>query len=75
MVLHNIDIDAEPGRKIAFVGSTGAGKTTIINLINRFYDVQGGKIRYDSIDVDKIKKPDLRRSLGMILQDTHLFSA
>ena len=74
MVLHNIDIDAEPGRKIAFVGSTGAGKTTIINLINRFYDVQGGKIRYDSIDVDKIKKPDLRRSLGMILQDTHLFS-
>ena len=74
MVLHNIDIDAEPGRKIAFVGSTGAGKTTIINLINRFYDVQGGKIRYDSIDVDRIKKPDLRRSLGMILQDTHLFS-
>ena len=65
---------AEPGQKIAFVGSTGAGKTTITNLINRFYDIQDGKIRYDDINVNKICKPDLRRSLGMVLQDTHLFT-
>ncbi|MCR4648739.1 MAG: ABC transporter ATP-binding protein/permease [Lachnospiraceae bacterium] len=74
MVLHNIDIFAKPGQKIAFVGSTGAGKTTITNLINRFYDIQDGKIRYDGINVNKIKKADLRRSLGMVLQDTHLFT-
>lgn len=74
MVLHNIDIHALPGQKIAFVGSTGAGKTTITNLINRFYDIQDGKIRYDGINVNKIKKADLRRSLGMVLQDTHLFT-
>ncbi|MBP5275581.1 MAG: ABC transporter ATP-binding protein [Lachnospiraceae bacterium] len=74
MVLHNIDIFAKPGQKIAFVGSTGAGKTTITNLINRFYDIQDGKIRYDGINVNKIKKGDLRRSLGMVLQDTHLFT-
>ncbi|MBO4776145.1 MAG: ABC transporter ATP-binding protein [Lachnospiraceae bacterium] len=74
MVLHNIDIFAKPGQKIAFVGSTGAGKTTITNLINRFYDIQDGKIRYDGININKIKKADLRRSLGMVLQDTHLFS-
>ena len=74
MVLHDIDIDAEPGQKIAFVGSTGAGKTTITNLINRFYDIADGKIRYDDININKIKKPDLRRSLGMVLQDTHLFT-
>lgn len=74
MVLHNIDIYAEPGQKIAFVGSTGAGKTTITNLINRFYDIQDGKIRYDGININKIKKADLRRSLGIVLQDTHLFS-
>ncbi|MBO5998253.1 MAG: ABC transporter ATP-binding protein [Lachnospiraceae bacterium] len=73
-VLHNIDLYAEPGQKIAFVGSTGAGKTTITNLINRFYDIQDGKIRYDDININKIKKPDLRRSLGMVLQDTHLFT-
>ena len=73
-VLHNIDIFAKPGQKIAFVGSTGAGKTTITNLINRFYDIQDGKIRYDGINVNKIKKADLRRSLGMVLQDTHLFT-
>lgn len=74
MVLHSIDIYADPGQKIAFVGSTGAGKTTITNLINRFYDIQDGKIRYDGINVNKIKKSDLRRSLGVVLQDTHLFS-
>ena len=73
-VLHNIDMEAEPGQKIAFVGSTGAGKTTITNLINRFYDIADGKIRYDDININKIKKPDLRRSLGMVLQDTHLFT-
>lgn len=74
MVLHNIDIFADPGEKIAFVGSTGAGKTTITNLINRFYDIQDGKIRYDGININKIKKSDLRRSLGVVLQDTHLFT-
>ncbi|MCR5507442.1 MAG: ABC transporter ATP-binding protein/permease [Lachnospiraceae bacterium] len=74
IVLHNIDISATPGMKIAFVGSTGAGKTTITNLINRFYDIQDGKIRYDGININKIKKADLRRSLGIVLQDTHLFT-
>ncbi len=74
IVLHNIKMFAEPGQKIAFVGSTGAGKTTITNLINRFYDIQDGKIRYDNINVNKIKKADLRRSLGIVLQDTHLFT-
>lgn len=74
IVLHNIKLYATPGQKIAFVGSTGAGKTTITNLINRFYDIQDGKIRYDSININKIKKSDLRRSLGMVLQDTHLFT-
>lgn len=74
MVLHDIKLLAKPGQKIAFVGSTGAGKTTITNLINRFYDIQDGKIRYDGINVNKIKKADLRRSLGIVLQDTHLFS-
>lgn len=74
IVLHNVDLYANPGQKIAFVGSTGAGKTTITNLINRFYDIQDGKIRYDGININKIKKSDLRRSLGMVLQDTHLFS-
>jgi ATP-binding cassette subfamily B protein len=74
MVLHDIELHALPGQKIAFVGSTGAGKTTITNLINRFYDIQDGKIRYDGINVNKIKKSDLRRSLGMVLQDTHLFT-
>ncbi len=74
MVLHNIKLFATPGQKIAFVGSTGAGKTTITNLINRFYDIQDGKIRYDNININKIKKADLRRSLGMVLQDTHLFT-
>lgn len=74
MVLHDIVLHAEPGQKIAFVGSTGAGKTTITNLINRFYDIQDGKIRYDDINVNKIKKADLRRSLGLVLQDTHLFT-
>jgi len=74
MVLHDIKMFAEPGQKLAFVGSTGAGKTTIINLINRFYDIQDGKIRYDDINVNKIKKADLRRSLGIVLQDTHLFT-
>ena len=74
MVLHDINLYAEPGQKIAFVGSTGAGKTTITNLINRFYDIQKGKIRYDGIDIKRIKKSELRRSLGMVLQDTHLFS-
>jgi ATP-binding cassette subfamily B protein len=75
IVLHNVDLFAKPGQKIAFVGSTGAGKTTITNLINRFYDIQDGKIRYDGINVNKIKKADLRRSLGIVLQDTHLFTA
>ncbi len=75
IVLHNVDMYAEPGQKIAFVGSTGAGKTTITNLINRFYDIQDGKIRYDGININKIKKSDLRRSLGIVLQDTHLFTA
>lgn len=74
MVLHNIDLCAKPGQKIAFVGSTGAGKTTITNLINRFYDIQDGKIRYDGININKIKKADLRRSLGIVLQETHLFT-
>ena len=74
IVLHNIDLFATPGQKIAFVGSTGAGKTTITNLINRFYDIQDGKIRYDGININKIKKADLRRSLGIVLQDTHLFT-
>lgn len=74
MVLHNIELFATPGQKIAFVGSTGAGKTTIMNLINRFYDIQDGKIRYDGININKIKKDDLRRSLGIVLQDTHLFT-
>ncbi len=74
IVLHNIVLHAEPGQKIAFVGSTGAGKTTITNLINRFYDIQDGKIRYDNININKIKKADLRRSLGIVLQDTHLFT-
>ncbi len=74
IVLHHIKLFATPGQKIAFVGSTGAGKTTITNLINRFYDIQDGKIRYDGINVNKIKKGDLRRSLGMVLQDTHLFT-
>ena len=74
IVLHNVSLYAQPGQKIAFVGSTGAGKTTITNLINRFYDIQDGKIRYDGINVNKIKKADLRRSLGIVLQDTHLFT-
>ena len=74
IVLHNIKLYATPGQKIAFVGSTGAGKTTITNLINRFYDIADGKIRYDGININKIKKSDLRRSLGMVLQDTHLFT-
>ena len=73
-MLHNIKLFATPGQKIAFVGSTGAGKTTITNLINRFYDIQDGKIRYDGININKIRKADLRRSLGMVLQDTHLFT-
>lgn len=75
VVLHNVDLYATPGQKIAFVGSTGAGKTTITNLINRFYDIQDGKIRYDGININKIKKDDLRHSLGIVLQDTHLFTA
>lgn len=74
MVLHDLTLYAKPGQKLAFVGSTGAGKTTITNLINRFYDVQDGKIRYDDININKIKKSDLRRSLGIVLQDTHLFT-
>ena len=73
-VLNDISLFAKPGQKIAFVGSTGAGKTTITNLINRFYDIPDGKIRYDGININKIKKDDLRRSLGMVLQDTHLFT-
>ena len=74
IVLHDINMYAKPGQKIAFVGSTGAGKTTITNQINRFYDIQDGKIRYDNINIGKIRKPDLRRSLGIVLQDTHLFT-
>lgn len=74
IILHDIELFAKPGQKIAFVGATGAGKTTITNLINRFYDIQDGKIRYDGINVNKIKKADLRRSLGIVLQDTHLFT-
>ena len=74
IVLHNVSMFAQPGQKLAFVGSTGAGKTTITNLINRFYDIQDGKIRYDGININKIKKADLRKSLGIVLQDTHLFT-
>lgn len=74
MVLHDVELFAKPGQKIAFVGATGAGKTTITNLINRFYDIQDGKIRYDGINITKIKKDDLRHSLGIVLQDTHLFT-
>lgn len=74
IVLHDIKLFAKPGEKVAFVGATGAGKTTITNLINRFYDIQDGKIRYDGININKIKKSDLRRSLGMVLQDSHLFT-
>ena len=74
IVLHDIRLYARPGQKIAFVGATGAGKTTITNLLNRFYDIQDGKIRYDGINIEKIRKPDLRRSLGIVLQDTHLFT-
>ena len=74
MVLQNISLYAKPGQKIAFVGATGAGKTTITNLINRFYDIEEGKIRYDGINIKKIKKDDLRRSLGLVLQDTNLFT-
>ena len=74
IILHDIDLYAKPGQKIAFVGSTGAGKTTIINLLNRFYDIEDGKIRFDDININKIKKKDLRRSLGVVLQDTSLFS-
>lgn len=73
-VLHNVTLEAKPGQKLAFVGSTGAGKTTITNLINRFYDIADGKVRYDDININKIKKSDLRRSLGMVLQDTNLFT-
>lgn len=74
IVLHDVSLYAEPGQKVAFVGATGAGKTTITNLINRFYDIADGKIRYDGININKIKKADLRRSLGIILQDTVLFT-
>ncbi len=74
IVLHDVKLYADPGQKIAFVGSTGAGKTTITNLINRFYDIQDGKIRYDGININKIKKADLRKSMGIVLQDTHLFT-
>ncbi|MCC8161698.1 MAG: ABC transporter ATP-binding protein/permease, partial [Lachnospiraceae bacterium] len=74
IVLHDIKMYARPGQKIAFVGATGAGKTTITNLLNRFYDIQDGKIRYDGININKIKKPELRRALGIVLQDTHLFT-
>ena len=74
MILQNLSLYAKPGQKIAFVGSTGAGKTTITNLINRFYDITSGTITYDGIDVRKIRKSDLRRSLGVVLQDTHLFT-
>ena len=73
-MLHGVSLYAKPGQKIAFVGSTGAGKTTITNLINRFYEVEGGRVVYDGIDVREIKKESLRRSLGMVLQDTHLFT-
>ena len=73
-VLRNVSVYAEPGQKVAFVGSTGAGKTTITNLINRFYDIADGKIRYDGININKIKKSDLRRSLGIVLQETNLFT-
>ena len=73
-ILHDISLYAKPGQKIAFVGATGAGKTTITNLINRFYDIEDGKIRYDGININKIKKDDLRKSLGVVLQDTHLFT-
>ena len=73
-VLHDVSVYAEPGQKVAFVGATGAGKTTITNLINRFYDIADGKIRYDGININKIKKSDLRRSLGIVLQDTNLFT-
>ena len=75
IVLHDVNLFATPGQKIAFVGTTGAGKTTITNLINRFYDIADGKIRYDGININKIKKADLRHSLGIVLQDTHLFTA
>ena len=74
IVLHDVTLYAEPGQKVAFVGATGAGKTTITNLINRFYDIADGKIRYDGININKIKKSDLRRSLGIVLQDTNLFT-
>ena len=74
IILHDVEMYAKPGQKIAFVGATGAGKTTITNLINRFYDIQDGKIRFDGINVNKIKKEDLRHSLGIVLQDTHLFT-
>src|SRR5699024_1356852 len=74
LILHNISLYAKPGQKIAFVGSTGAGKTTITNLINRFYDVQKGSVLYDGINVKEIKKDALRHSLGIVLQDTHLFT-
>ena len=74
MILNGISLYAKPGQKIAFVGSTGAGKTTITNLINRFYDIQDGKIRYDGININHIRKDDLRHSLGIVLQDTHLFT-
>src|SRR5699024_7508507 len=74
VVLHDISLEAKEGQKVSFVGATGAGKTTITNLINRFYDIQSGKIRYDGINIQKIKKADLRRSLGMVLQDTSLFT-
>ena len=74
IVLHDVTLDAKPGQKVAFVGATGAGKTTITNLINRFYDIADGKIRYDGININKINKRDLRRSLGIVLQDTHLFT-
>ena len=74
IVLHDVSLYAKPGQKIAFVGATGAGKTTITNLINRFYDIADGKIRYDGININKIKKPDLRRSLGVVLQDVNLFT-
>ena len=74
IVLHNVSLYAKPGQKVAFVGATGAGKTTITNLLNRFYDIADGKIRYDGININKIKKADLRRSIGMVLQDTNLFT-
>ena len=74
IVLHDISLYAKPGQKVAFVGATGAGKTTITNLINRFYDLADGKIRYDGININKIKKPHLRKSLGIVLQDVNLFT-